>query len=294
MKKNTVAKRMWSGKMRGGYWGNYVFLNLLKIGILPAYALLPSVVIFYILFRKNLLTSSGLYLEKILKRKIGIISIPVFKLALNFGISILDRAAFYRNSKTVKIDSEESDILICGALKKNRGVIVLTAHTGGWQIASASLGSFGIPVSIVGEKNGDDAVEKLISKNNRFNPPSIIPNTSESFIYAYSTLKKGRILAMHADRFISGRFLTAPFLGLETRFPTFAYTLSQRTGARIIQVLCIRKSLFKYKTFAFDITPGQETRKFEEEALRVYIANLEHTLQKYPYQWYNFFDFWAQ
>ncbi len=294
MKKNTYSKKMWTGRMRGGYWGNYIFLRLLKIGLLPAYALLLFVALYYVLFRINLLKSSRVYLEKILKRKISVPSLPIFKLALNFGVSMLDRAAFFGASKSVRIDSKASDTLIRRALKEKRGVIILTAHVGGWQIASASLASFGIPVSVIGEENEDEKIKRLISGNDKFTPPNIIPNSPESFFYAYSALKRGHLLAMHADRFISGRFLNANFLTSEARFPTFAYALARKTGARIIQVLCVRKSLFNYETSAFDITPKSGCRDFESEALRAYVGNLEFTLERYPYQWYNFFDFWAQ
>lgn len=59
----------WTGRTRGGYLGNRIFMILLKVGLAPAYGLLAPVSFYYMTFRRRLCESARDYLEEFTTKK---------------------------------------------------------------------------------------------------------------------------------------------------------------------------------------------------------------------------------
>jgi len=118
-------------------------------------------------------------------------------------------------------------------------------------------------------------------------------------VEASAALRRGEILTIMGDRFIKGRSATTELLGATVRLPTAAFTLAASTGAPVAVLLSAKTARRRYALRVWDVIETRDVARDQREAaagagVRRFTRSLEEYLQKYPYQWYNFFDFWRQ
>lgn len=58
------------------------------------------------------------------------VSLAAYKSVFSFGMSILDRTAYFAGCGSIKVDDEGVE-KIAEARAKGRGVLILASHTGG-------------------------------------------------------------------------------------------------------------------------------------------------------------------
>lgn len=283
--------RGWTGKSYGGYFGNKCFALLLKLGLFPAYLLLVFVAAYFMFFRRRACSGGVRFLSRADGRRVGAFSPETYRLLFSFGVCLLDRAAFYLGSGKIKIDDECKNVLE-QLLAGGRGVVVLTAHVGGWEMSGAELFKYGRRVFVVGVDNEDPKIRALGESMRKINKPEVSGGYGAAAnIEAYAALKNGAIVAMHADRYAGGRYAEAEFLGGKVKAPTAAYHLAKAANAAVVQTICVREKLFSYRMFAFP--PIDAANLAPEECAQTFMRNLQAVAQKYKYQWFNFYDFWG-
>lgn len=297
MEKNANIK--WTGKSRGGYWGNWCFAKLLKIGMLPAYGLLIFVAAFFLFCRRGTFKFMPDYLRRVLKKNVRQTSFEMYKLLYSFGLTLLDKTAFFAGSKKI-VCRDFCEDKIRAAIEGGKGLVIVTSHIGGWQISSALLQKYGREVGVLGMSVEDEKVLRASEKNRVIKKATIIGKSDDTLalISAYSKLKKGAIIALHCDRFVSGRFEDVDFLGGRVKIPTSALFLAKKSSCNILQIICVREKLYTYKTEAFEFNFENPEFAKDEKSISAYFAksfakNMENTLQKHPYQWFNFYDYWG-
>jgi len=112
-------------------------------------------------------------------------------------------------------------------------------------------------------------------------------------------VRAGEFVAIAGDRVPvgSGRTATVPFLGAPAKFPVGAYVLSSLLACPLLMLGCVRAD--KGHVVRFDLLAEQLTlpRMRRDEALRQWTAlfaqRLEALLVRAPYDWFNFYLFWA-
>ncbi len=279
----------WTGKSFGGYFGNLCFLKLLKIGMYPAYTLLVFVAAYFQIFRSSVCAGARVFLEKVLGRKVGVFSRELYKLLFSFGVCLLDRTSYLIGSDKIII-ADDCEDLINSIISKGSGVVVLSAHVGGWAIAGANLEKYGRKVFVAGTNGEDPRLRELAEKVAKRGKLAVSSDGAAGNIEAYSVLKNGGIVALHADRFAGGRYEQVDFFGSSVRAPVAAYALARAAKVPVIQTVCFREKLFNYRMKAF--APINVEEKSNKECASEFMSNLESALREYPYQWFNFYDFW--
>ena len=133
-------KNKWIAQQRGNAFGHWIFYQLLKIiGRDWATSLLYPVTCYYRFTSAAAVQSSKKYLKKIRHYWSQEKKLTVFRHLLNFAESLLDRAAIFTNTGgqfTFDFDGEE---YIQTAIATGRGVILVSAHVGNWEIAGYCL-----------------------------------------------------------------------------------------------------------------------------------------------------------
>ena len=114
-------------------------------------------------------------------------------------------------------------------------------------------------------------------------------------------LENKELVAIHADRFVEGsKTIMHEFLGKEARFPEGPFYLAARFNAPVTFVFAVKETSRHYHFFA---SPAKRyeiasKRSVQEEDLRPmikdYICRMEHILEKYPLQWFNYHKFWEE
>ena len=101
---------------------------------------------------------------------------------------------------------------------------------------------------------------------------------------------------MHADRFLEGnKILTGMLLNKRASFPAGPFLLARHFGSPVSFVFAMKDRPFDYHFYASPskVYAGDRDSTLES-MLEDYCQAMENIIRKYPLQWYNYYDFWAE
>lgn len=169
------------------------------------------------------------------------------------------------------------------------GNILLTAHTGNWELGAIYLKVLGVPFVVFAQPEEDPKVEEKRKRvREKFGIETYYIDSGESLPFAAKRiLNEGKNIIMLADRAFKKDFLKVKFFGKEVAFLKSPFLLSKWLKVPIYPIYFMMEDK-KYKGFTFNqIDP---TLSIEEMAGK-FSRKLEEILWHYPEQWYNFFDY---
>lgn len=295
---NTSQLR-WDGVSKGSTPGNRIFIFLISsFGLLPAYLLLIPVCIYYSLFHREYTTPI-----RIFRTQLGLKTtfLDLYKHFHSFGQAMIDRFGFlYGKIKNLEY-SQEYDTKIIEALGKNRGIIILSAHLGNWELGANLLSDrIKSPVNVVMLENERKEMTELFEQAFKKRKIRIIPVTSDgldSVVEIVSALKRNEIVCFHGDRIIDQRSELIPFIGRDAKFPVGPFAIAASTGAQIIPVFVIKNEFKSYipiinESISLGNVPRHYRNQAIREAMKKFVGILEDFIKNHPYEWYNYYDFW--
>lgn len=302
----TQAKpKEWDGKTRTGF-GILIFFWIFKtLGPRFAYLLLYPVAFYYNIFFRKACRASSAYLRR---RYPGIgwfkLWFTRYRHFLSFGRVLVDRAyAFTGMLGEVKFERDGHQV-IEQVLAAGKGVILLSAHLGNWELAAYSLGGYmrdgdRVPVNAVMFKGESEKVEKQLSKTSGERPFNIIASNDslQASIDCRNALQRGEVVAIHGDRILGSGGIQVPFLGAEAKFPIGPFVLAASTGAPVVFTFANRLGVRHYALLArgphyFAFGDRKKRNEDLKSWVQLYVSTLEELLIKYPLQWHNFYAFW--
>lgn len=210
----------------------------------------------------------------------------------HFGKYLVDFFRFSRLTRDEvdrRVSIERADHLE-GAFELGRGVIVVTAHFGNWELGGAVLAALGYPVSAVVLPQRMKRLETLLRHQREERGVNVIP-LGESAFASMRALRKGGLLALLADRDFTRHHARVPFFGFPADLPMGAAWLSERTGAPVVPAFLYRQEddSFLLKLHR-PIDPAEAGSK--EAIMDRIVAILQAEIAERPYQWFIFRDFW--
>jgi predicted LPLAT superfamily acyltransferase len=141
------------------------------------------------------------------------------------------------------------------------------------------------------------------SETRVINVNDINPQTA---VLLQERLASGELVVIAGDRTSAGsqkKCFMFPFLGEDAPFARGAFFLAALLGAPVYFVFALRRrslslspeyNMYVHKSaLSFDC-PRKERNRRAEELARSFAAILEDHCKQQPFQWYNFFDFWAK
>jgi lauroyl/myristoyl acyltransferase len=181
------------------------------------------------------------------------------------------------------------------ALKRGKGIIMLSAHLGNWELGGYVLGKLGYPMNAVVLTHKNEKINEFFKRQRGMgNFKSIEIGTG--LRRCYKALKNNELLALLGDRNFSNTGLVVEFFERKTLMPKGPSLFSIRTGAVIVPCFMIRdkNDTFKLK-FEKPIYPESDTDEDSavERLMRRYLPSIESIIRQYPDQWYVFKDFWG-
>ncbi len=137
------------------------------------------------------------------------------------------------------------------ALADERGVLLVTAHTGGWESAGALLSrTLGAPVTIV-ERAERDAGARAIQDDARHRQGLRVVHVGEDPLSALPLighLREGGVVALQMDRVPAGvRARSVTMFGESARVPEGPLRLAALTGAPVVPVFSSRRGHRRYE-----------------------------------------------
>lgn len=303
MAATASSTKHWSGtgKLRGGVGSLRFFMGALRLlGLRVTYLLLIPPVIFFSFVSPDVPATMDFHRRVFGPRGFLRRRWLLLKHFFSFGRAIIDRTAILAGMTkrfTFAFDGEQH---LRDAVAGGKGVLLLTAHVGNWEVAGQLLSRIDVPVNVTGFDNEDPAVRELLNKFSK-QKFKLIPLTGAptDVIELVAALRRGELVAMLGDRAYGGPTARVPFLGDHASFPVGPYVLSAIAGAPLVQVFSLREPGGHYHFFGFPAVPPYHPPRHERDAhLRrcvvQFAANLESIVKRDPLQWYNFFPFWDE
>ena len=272
----------------------------LRLGRGPARLVLAGISVYFLLFSPAARTASRAYLRRALGREPGVADL--LRHFHCFASTIHDRV-FLINDRHDLFEVEiHGKPVIEAALAGGRGAFLMGAHLGSFEVVRA-----------IGERQPDLKVAMLMYEDNArklnealtaINPAAlqaVIPlGRIDSMLRVRAALDDGTALGMLGDRSLSGEAtVRLPFLGAPASFPSGPMRLAAMLGRPVLFMSGLYLGGNRYAIHFERLADFSETARADREAaveaaLAAYVGCLERQCRAAPFNWFNFFDFWAE
>lgn len=183
------------------------------------------------------------------------------------------------------------------AVVRGKGVIILTAHLGSWELGGLVMGMMGYPTLAIALPHKERPVNDLFNKQREVRGVTVVP-INQAVHRCLSALKNGKFIAVVADRDFTNNGEVVKFLGKDVRLPKGAAIFAYKTDATILPTFMIREAdgtfslQFEKPIIPARVISGQiETRDLVELIQQCTVV-IEKKIREYPTQWLMFREFW--
>jgi predicted LPLAT superfamily acyltransferase len=270
----------------------------LHLGRRVARLVLYPICLYFLLFAPRAQRASRSYLGRVLGRPAN--WRDVFRHIHTFAGTILDRIYLLNDRHDLfdlRIHQEE---LVRQATSSGEGRLMLGAHMGSFEAVRATghLNPDAPPVALLMYEANARKLSQLMTAINPAASQEIIAlGELGAMLQVLTRLDQGAFIGMLADRSFQNDEVTwLPFLGQSAPFPIGAFRLAALLRRPLLMMLGIYRGGRQYDIhfeLLFDFSqPGLKRREAVNEALARYVTRLEHYCRAYPYNWFNFYDFW--
>lgn len=226
-------------------------------------------------------------------RQIRQIRIKTFR---NFAKYLVD---FFRS---VKIDRDfiKNNVIIQNrnffdeSLAKGKGVIILSAHLGNWELGGMAIALLGYPLWVVAMLHKDKKVNNFFNSQREGRGEKVIP-LGNAVKQCLTVFKDNGMVALVGDRDFTEKGTVVDFFGKPTIFPDGPAEFARKTGAIIVPVFMLRNpdDSFTLKIERpLEFTPTTDKNKDLQTLIGQYKLIFEDYIRNYPEQWGMFRKFW--
>ncbi|MCB0456245.1 MAG: lipid A biosynthesis acyltransferase [Flavobacteriaceae bacterium] len=287
----------WDGKSRGTVLGYKIFIFFINnLGIKAAYFILYFVALYYCFFSRKGTQSIYYYFRKRRRNSSLKSAFLVFKNYVVFGKTLIDKTAIasgLRNKFTYDFDGVH---YITDLLKQGKGGILISAHVGNFELAPYffedidSRSQINLVTTDAEHLNIKEYLEGVTLKSKI---KTILIKSDLSHIFEINTaLTCGELVCFTGDRFVEGsKYMTENLLEKVAKFPTGPFLLASRLQVPVLFVYVMKETNKHYHLYA---RKAQASHRDAQGLLKSYAKNVEEMLDKYPLQWFNYFNFWDE
>jgi len=188
-------------------------------------------------------------------------------------------------------------------IARGQGGVIMTAHLGCLELCRAVADRRdGMRLTVLVHTQHAEQFNQILS---RLDPESgvqlyqIVDISPATALELSARVQAGEFVAIAGDRAPAhgGRAVRVPFMGAPARFPIGPYVLASLMRCPLYALGCIRQRdgyLLRFTELAREVKLRRPRR---EEALvelaTAYAAWLQAIVLESPYDWFNFYDFWA-
>jgi lauroyl/myristoyl acyltransferase len=182
--------------------------------------------------------------------------------------------------------------IIRKALKKGKGVILLSAHIGNWEFGSLMIRHSKYPLAVVSLPHNTAPTNALVNRFREDKGISVIEVNESPFsaLPILKHLRKNGVVAMMGDKDFFGNGKLTPYFGKQVRFPIGPVIIAMSSGAALIPAFVLKQPDGKYFGVLENAIPMSNERPREraiQKNLEKIAVIFETYIQRYPDQWYN-------
>ena len=292
----------WIGRPEGG--GRLALRLLtgiaLSFGRAPARVVLYAVAFYFMLRRGPERRASRAFLSRAFGRRA---TLPeVYQHILRFSQVTLDRI-FLLHEGVRRFEVETTGLEDAHAMMAlNRGVLLFGAHFGSYEVMRAlSLRRPDLQFRTIIDLEQAPAISRLFSALNPGLASTVINARQPGPVVALAikdALDKRAVVTLLADRARpGGRVIEADFLGARAPFPTAPWEMATALGAPVVLCFGVYLGSNRYHLH-FEVVTERVVRERAggpplSEWIQTFADRLAARATAAPYNWANFYDFWA-
>lgn len=290
------AEQKWNGRSRGGHFGTWFFVMLIKhLGLRAAYTFLCFVVPYFVLFAPKATRSTWNYCRR--ARQLGRWHsfVEVFAIYYNFGQCIIDKIAIGQGQSHLFNFVFDDEAQVRELLSSQNPAIVLSGHIGTWESGSATFSQFGKKMNVTIFDNESASVKQAIEREQQDRSFHFIPigrDWLDGIIEIKNALGRGEFVCFMGDRYMSGSPTNVvEFMGLPTRFTRGPFEVAAVMRVPVVFYFAMREPNKTYHFHFYMLKPEGSRRAMTDLIQSEYVRRLEQMVRQYPRQWFNFFDY---
>ena len=217
----------------------------------------------------------------------------------------LDRLFFLTGRvKSFEFEQKNHDLLVQAA-KSGRGVLLLGAHLGSFEVMRCRAKEFDVPINVVVDFSNAERVNSVLrslAPDMETRLISLGTDPLAAMLEIKAAIDRGELVAILGDRLPrktsgSARIVRSQFLGEDASFPAGPWLLAHSLKCPVYFVAGVYTRPNHYALhFEFLADEVKLDRKEREVALARYAQTYASMLETYarsaPMNWFNFFDFW--
>ena len=222
-----------------------------------------------------------------------------------FADAILDRFSFWAGAYDgfdIEINGREH---MQGLIESGRGAVLVGAHLGNFDVLRAISRDAGVRVNVLMFTANAQRINQVLAALDPDSEVRLIevdPSSVSSAFALRRCVERGEFVAVLGDRVRQGgrsRVSRASFLGRPACFPQGPFLMAMILGLPTLLTLALKTGPRRYDVYletlaGGEAVPARERGKVLQERVEAFAARVQHYCTLAPFQWFNFYDFWAE
>lgn len=297
---------------RGSIWGiRFTAACYRAVGRRASLPLVYAVVSYFFLTDGPGRRASRAYLRRIYATAAGRRALPrppglreCYRHYCTFALALVDRLAIWFG-RGDEFEFETHGLAYVDQLaEQGRGALLLGAHLGSFDALRLLARRADRVVNVLMFTANAERINRVLRElapEIEDRVISVDPDSVHSVFAIRERLRRGEHVAILADRIEIGdrdRALPIPLLGGLVELPQAPILLAGLLGCPLVSIVALRAGPGRYRVHLDLLAervrlPREDRTAAVAELLTSYAHRLEHHCLAYPYQWFNFFDYWG-
>ncbi len=272
----------------------------LRLGRVGVYPLVHLIAAYFFVFAPGMRRHMRVFLRRALGREPA--AADRYRLILWFATSVVDRLLLLAGRQDQFQVSLEGEDLIREVAGAGSGALLFGAHMGSFEVMR-TLGDRqpGLAVAMAMYEENARKVNAIMAAARMRDPPEIIAlGHIDAMLKVRERLDQGALVGVLADRTLGNEpSLRVSFLGAPARLPLGPMRAAALLRRRVLFMLGLYRGGRRYHIVFVPLADFTDVGRAEREAaIEIAVARYASLLECYcrsdPYNWFNFFDFWAE
>lgn len=255
--------------------------------------------LYFLCFSPTSRAASADYLRRNPKTSSDIFSI--YKHIYTFASVILDRVYFITGKFDKFSISYDLDPEALAALEDKSGAVFLGAHIGSFEaMRCLALKQADLELKILMYRDHNAMITRVLDELNSDIAGSVINISDQNALFqAQEVIENGSVVGLLGDRGVPGEKMTrCSLFGGEVDIPSGPFSIALILGVPIIVVFATYVGGNRYHITLTKLSEAVMAPRNERDALirnltDDYVVQIETVLKRYPYNWFNFYDYWG-
>ena len=260
---------------------------------------LYPITLYFLLTSPRVRFSSKNYLKRIPGKTGNLFQIA--KHIFSFSATILDRVYFLTDQYDLFDITVQGSEILDKVVAQKKGCILLGAHVGSFEaLRCLAITHENLPLKIMIYQNHNEMITKILDELNPKVTASVINLADDNaLLQMKESIDEGYLIGMLGDRVMQKeKQATFSLLGDNVAMPAGPLALASILQVPVIQFYGIYLGGNRYKFIIEELmevnsAPRKERNEIVEKHMQFYTHSLEQKIKQYPYNWFNFFDYWG-